>query len=271
MNRLSAAVFLDPSDWPSIVIWMAVVLFSIQIYCDFSGYSDIAIGIARILGFRLPLNFNRPYFASNPSDFWRRWHISLSSWLRDYLYISLGGNRRGRGWLYFNLMATMLLGGLWHGASWNFVLWGLLHGVALIVHRIYSELRSRRGATASAPASRLRRAASVALMQYWVLLTWIAFRLRDPHDMGVVFRKFIFFDFDFSTQDLGLGVMSVFSSLAIALAFLVTHAASARWGGLDERMGRWPLPAAAAAAVGIGIVFTLLWPLKETAFIYFQF
>jgi alginate O-acetyltransferase complex protein AlgI len=253
------------------VIWMAVALFSIQIYCDFPGYSDIAIGIARILGFRLPLNFDRPYFASNPSEFWRRWHISLSSWLRDYLYISLGGNRRGRGWLYFNLMATMLLGGLWHGASWNFVLWGFLHGVALIVHRIYSAIRSRRAAAATALPSWLRKAAAITLMQYWVLLTWIAFRVRDKHDMLVVFRKFLLFDFDFSMQDLGLGGMSVFSNLAIALVFLVTHACSARWGGLDERMGRWPLPAAAAAGAVIGIVFTLLWPLKETAFIYFQF
>jgi len=125
------AIFAQPGDWPSLVIWVATLCFAVQIYCDFSGYSDIAIGIARILGFQLPLNFDHPYFARNPSEFWRKWHISLSSWLRDYFYISVGGNRRGSAATHRNLMSTMLVGGFWHGASWNFVFWGFLHGTML--------------------------------------------------------------------------------------------------------------------------------------------
>lgn len=113
----------------------ATYAFTIQLYCDFSGYTDIARGVSRLLGFELPLNFRLPFFAINPSDFWQRWHITLSSWLRDYLYISLGGNRRGTNWTYFNLMATMMLGGLWHGANDNFVAWGIYHGLVLVLYR----------------------------------------------------------------------------------------------------------------------------------------
>ena len=114
---------------------IGVYAFTIQIYCDFSGYTDIARGTAQAMGFHFPLNFRRPYFSRDPQEFWRRWHISLSSWLRDYLYISLGGNRRGPARTQFNLGATMVLGGLWHGAAWNFVLWGAFQGLMLIVHR----------------------------------------------------------------------------------------------------------------------------------------
>jgi alginate O-acetyltransferase complex protein AlgI len=115
----------------------ATYLFAIQIYCDFSGYTDIAIGSARILGYNLMENFKTPYFSKSITEFWRRWHISLSSWLRDYLYINLGGNRKGKIFTYRNLMITMLLGGLWHGASWNFVIWGFLHGLYLGIERLY--------------------------------------------------------------------------------------------------------------------------------------
>ena len=118
-------VFENPSVFSSITILLGVIAFGIQIYCDFSGYSDMAIGIAKALGYELPLNFNYPYIAKNITDFWRRWHMSLSFWLRDYLYIPLGGNRKGTRRTYINLMLTMLLGGLWHGASWNFVVWGV--------------------------------------------------------------------------------------------------------------------------------------------------
>lgn len=115
---------------------VAVVAFAFQIYCDFSGYTDIARGVAKLMGFEFMLNFNLPYFATNPPDFWRRWHISLSSWLRDYLYIALGGNRDGIYRTYRNLMLTMVLGGLWHGAAWNFVIWGFFHGAILVLHRL---------------------------------------------------------------------------------------------------------------------------------------
>jgi D-alanyl-lipoteichoic acid acyltransferase DltB (MBOAT superfamily) len=136
-------VFDAPTQYSALECYAGVLGYAVQIYCDFSGYTDIAIGAALLLGIRMPLNFNAPYKAPEIIDFWRRWHISLSSWLRDYLYISLGGNRRGRGRTYFNLMTTMLLGGLWHGAGWTFVVWGGLHGWALSVTRMVGESRSR--------------------------------------------------------------------------------------------------------------------------------
>ena len=117
--------------------WSGVIAFGMQIYFDFSGYTDMAIGMAKLLGFHFPVNFRRPYLAGSITDFWRRWHISLSSWLRDYLYISLGGNRKGHWMTYRNLMITMLLGGLWHGASWNFLIWGGYHGGLLAVERVF--------------------------------------------------------------------------------------------------------------------------------------
>ena len=121
---------------------VATFFFAIQIFCDFSGYTDIARGVSKLLGIDLFLNFNLPYFSQNPSEFWHRWHISLSSWLRDYLYIPLGGNRRGRVRTYINLFLTMLLGGLWHGAAWNYVLWGAYQGIMLCIHRLATEGRN---------------------------------------------------------------------------------------------------------------------------------
>ena len=130
------AIYSSPGGVSQFDVAAATVLFAIQIFCDFSGYSDIARGISKLLGIELILNFNLPYFAKNPSEFWRRWHISLSTWLRDYLYISIGGNRRGRARTYLNLAITMVLGGLWHGAAWNYVLWGAYQGAMLCVHRL---------------------------------------------------------------------------------------------------------------------------------------
>jgi alginate O-acetyltransferase complex protein AlgI len=147
-------VFDAPLQYSALECYSAVVGYAVQIYCDFSGYTDIAIGTALLLGVRMPLNFNSPYKAPDIVDFWRRWHISLSTWLRDYLYISLGGNRKGRARAYLNQMLTMLLGGLWHGASWTFVVWGGLHGSALAMTRAYGETRPgwRRPMVAILPA-----------------------------------------------------------------------------------------------------------------------
>lgn len=131
------AVFSAPAQYNAVSLICAVITYSLQIYCDFSGYSDMAIGIAKMLGYELCKNFNVPYISKNPTEFWKRWHISLSSWLRDYIYIPLGGNRKGRIRQYANLCITMLLGGLWHGANWTFIVWGGVHGIALIVHKIF--------------------------------------------------------------------------------------------------------------------------------------
>ena len=130
-------IFDDPALYSGMECLAAVYGYALQIYCDFSGYSDMAIGLALLLGFRFPKNFDAPYHSATITEFWRRWHISLSMWLRDYLYISLGGNRKGRLRTYFNLLVTMVLGGLWHGAAIRFVLWGTLHGVALALHKLW--------------------------------------------------------------------------------------------------------------------------------------
>jgi D-alanyl-lipoteichoic acid acyltransferase DltB (MBOAT superfamily) len=173
------AVFVDPvyadiGRYDNLSVLMATFGFYCQIYFDFAGYSLMAIGITNGLGYWLPDNFNFPYRAASVIDFWRRWHISLSNWLRDYLYISLGGNRGSRLFQYRNLMFTMLLGGLWHGASWNFVLWGGLHGVALCVAHAW---RTWRGTDHSKPAGgAVAMACSWALTQTFVLLCWIPFR-----------------------------------------------------------------------------------------------
>ena len=131
------ACFATPSNFGSGTLLLGVYLFALQIYGDFAGYSDIARGTSRLLGFELCLNFQQPYLSSSISEFWRRWHISLSTWLRDYLYIPLGGNRKGRARTYVNNLATMLLGGLWHGAAWHYVIWGGLHGVYLMAHKMW--------------------------------------------------------------------------------------------------------------------------------------
>ncbi|MCA9931728.1 MAG: MBOAT family protein, partial [Anaerolineales bacterium] len=179
-------VFAYPDYFSSPTAWLAIIAYAIQIYCDFSGYSDMAIGTARMLGFHFERNFFMPYISQNIAEFWRRWHISLSSWLRDYLYISLGGNRRGQRRTYVNLMITMILGGLWHGASWNFVIWGTAHGVALAVHRYWS--RNRKGETKSG----VERWLAVAGTFLFVTLIWVLFRAQDTSTMLTVYSKLFF-------------------------------------------------------------------------------
>lgn len=166
-------VFDQPLLYSGLENLMAVYGYALQIYCDFSGYSDMAIGIALLLGFRFNINFNSPYKALSITDFWHRWHISLSTWLRDYLYISLGGNRKGKIRQYINLILTMFLGGLWHGASWNFVAWGLLHGVALAFHKL---TRSALGRDKHYLSSGARRFGATVLTFHFVCLCWIFFR-----------------------------------------------------------------------------------------------
>lgn len=165
-------VYYAPTAFNSFTVYLAAVAYSFQLYFDFSGYSDMAIGIARILGIHLPDNFNIPYLAFNVTEFWKRWHMSLSSWLRDYLYIPLGGNRKGALRTYFNLIATMLLGGLWHGAAWTYVIWGGLHGIALAFNKIWSLKVSPLNNT-------FTKIVSVVVTFHFVTLCWIFFRAES--------------------------------------------------------------------------------------------
>lgn len=178
------SIFADPAAASPELMLVGALAFSFQIYCDFSGYSDMARGLARMLGFDLMLNFNLPYFSRTPSEFWRRWHISLSSWLRDYLYIPLGGNRKGRVLTYRNLFLTMLLGGLWHGAAWTFIAWGVFHGTILCLYRlgnvdalVFREGRKRIAAIGV-------NVVSWAVMSILTLYGWILFRAESISDAG---------------------------------------------------------------------------------------
>jgi alginate O-acetyltransferase complex protein AlgI len=172
-NRLAVfvdEVYLKPNIYDTRTLWLVVIAYSIQIYCDFSGYTDMAIGAARCLGLDIPKNFNMPYLSKDITEFWRRWHISLSTWLRTYLYIPLGGNRKGKLRQHVNLLIVMLLGGLWHGASWNFIFWGGLHGVALSLHKAYKDfIRFDRETI-------LYKIASLLVTFLFVSLAWIFFR-----------------------------------------------------------------------------------------------
>lgn len=165
-------VFDSPNTYTAFENLMASYGYAIQIYCDFSGYSDMAIGIALLMGFKLSINFRTPYKSASITEFWRRWHISLSTWLRDYLYISLGGNRKGKIRMYVNLFLTMLLGGLWHGASWKFVIWGVLHGLALVIERFFKDY-------IKLPKNKLTWFISVILTFHFVVFCWIFFRAKD--------------------------------------------------------------------------------------------
>jgi alginate O-acetyltransferase complex protein AlgI len=175
MALLSGPVFEYPEKYSSGALWLATLAFALRIYCDFSGYTDMALGTAHLLGYKLALNFNMPYLAANVSEFWRRWHISLSTWLRDYLFIPCGGSRGSNWQICRNLLITMTLGGLWHGISWMFVVWGLLHGVYLVVHRAFKAFCNTRprldGALQTIPGTALRMALTFAC----VCLGWIFF------------------------------------------------------------------------------------------------
>lgn len=257
--------FDSPLAFDAASSWVAVLFYTVQIYCDFSGYSDMAIACAALLGYRLCDNFNAPYFAANITDFWRRWHMSLSSWLRDYLYIPLGGSRGLTKWFHYrNLMLTMLLGGLWHGASWNFVVWGGMHGLALVLHKEWSRLRPARSQLESGHSpSPLGYALSMALTFYWVMVAWIFFRAAGFEDAWTTVRAFVLFQGS-GTSSLPLAGFTAFAALALL------HAASyRRWFSRLWKHANTPMFAAfygAAFAFAVACV-----PRDYRPFIYFQF
>jgi D-alanyl-lipoteichoic acid acyltransferase DltB (MBOAT superfamily) len=176
LAKLVDPVFGAPPPYDGAKVLIALYAFSFQIFCDFAGYSNIARGLGKCLGFEIMINFNLPYCATNPREFWRRWHISLSTWLRDYLYVSLGGNRKGRFRTYRNLTITMLLGGLWHGAAWTFVAWGMYHGVLLAVHRACTPLLEKLPAPKTTFVKNLWFFIRVAAFFHLVCVGWLFFR-----------------------------------------------------------------------------------------------
>lgn len=181
-------IFDAPTLYTGFENLMGVYGYALQIYCDFSGYSDMAIGIALVLGFRFNINFDSPYQSASITEFWRRWHISLSSWLRDYLYIPLGGNRKGRFRTYINLLVTMLLGGLWHGAAWRFVLWGAIHGLALAVHKGWSNYFPSSNQSADA-LPWWRRYTGRLITFHLVCFAWVFFRADSLEIASDIFTQ----------------------------------------------------------------------------------
>jgi alginate O-acetyltransferase complex protein AlgI len=246
--------FSNPTAVSGWQLLIAVYAFAFQIYFDFSGYTDIAIGAARTLGFRFPKNFNHPYTAFSIQDFWRRWHMTLSRWLRDYLYISLGGNRKGRYRTMANLMVTMLLGGLWHGASWNFVVWGGLHGLYLAMERLLGKWFK----------FRLPAVVHWLITFQLVCFAWIFFRADDFETSKLIISKIA----HLATEPLLAGV-EIYQVVLLSL-LLVAHWAGARLR-LRERLCT-AKPLAWGVIAACLLVSVLIWtPSESSPFIYFQF
>ena len=264
-------VFVEGEHLANIgLIWWATLCFGIQIYCDFSAYTDIAIGSACLIGVRLPENFKTPYAATTPQDFWRRWHISLSTWLRDYLYIPLGGSRNGQRRMVFALIITMLLGGLWHGASWNFVLWGLVHGILLIVHRFGSKVSFVKSFFSL--TGRFGVLFSWLITQYLVFFTWLIFRVEDLSILIPSMKTFLGIEGHFDLQEMFDTLPEIkYLSFFLAAGFILLHGFSGKLNG-----GKMWLARRHSLVWGVicGIMLTLafyLRPSETIDFIYFRF
>lgn len=259
-------IFDNPSLYSGLENLFGVYGYALQIYCDFSGYSDMAIGIALLLGFRFPINFNSPYKSDSVTDFWHRWHISLSTWLRDYLYISLGGNRKGKLRTYVNLVLTMLLGGLWHGASWNFVVWGGLHGAALALHK---GLRSLLHRPKQYRSTGWRKVAAVLVTFHFVCLCWIFFR-NSTFDGSISMISQIFTSFHPELAGLlFVGYWKVFALMGIGY---LLHWCPDSWQNACSR-GMVRMPVVVQAFILIALIFLVI-QVKSSdiqPFIYFQF
>lgn len=240
---------------------LGTVLFAFQIYCDFSGYTDIAIGIARMLGYELMENFKLPYFSKRITEFWQRWHISLSTWLRDYLYIPMGGNRQGALNTYRNLMLTMLLGGLWHGASWNFVIWGGLNGGALALERAFY-----RGQTAR-NGGWLTRIFGVAYVFGFICITWVFFRSQTFEQAWTILTRIFSFSGPLNIQD-----RSVLANILIVLPLLLAFEfVLQRRMDVHVRFSRLHLFAQVSITAVVLMIIVLFGVSEGSQFIYFQF
>ncbi len=250
--------FTNPTALPGFLpAWTGAIAFALQIFFDFSGYTDIAIGVALLFGFHFPENFRRPYLSASVTEFWRRWHMTLSGWLRDYIYISLGGNRRGKIRTYARICSgmTMLIGGLWHGASWNFVIWGGYHGIALGVERAIYGREERKG---------IVRIPLAVLTFLIVCVGWVFFRAKTlTASMFVIGQMF-------SSRDLGLFLLSsVQVHLAIATLLI---ALAEEYNGVLTRLAQSPAWARTIAAVFALLAIELFTASDQSIpFVYFQF
>jgi D-alanyl-lipoteichoic acid acyltransferase DltB (MBOAT superfamily) len=278
-----ASVFATTGSVSQSDVALATFLFAIQILCDFSGYSDIARGVSKLFGIELILNFNLPYFSKNPSEFWRRWHISLSSWLRDYLYIPLGGNRFGPARTYCNLFLTMLLGGLWHGAAWNYVLWGGYQGALLCCHRLLTRGRETVptsneaiGGTANREGGAIRLAPAlpqwlsaplrIAVFFVFCCYGWLLFRAHSFQQIEAFTARL----FGFGAAVPSVAAKPTTSALLGIMVLSVLQICDYRAGRL-ESFKRWPIPLQGALYATIIFILIMGTSNAPVQFIYFQF
>ena len=262
-------VFSEPIGLESFSIMIGTIAFGIQLYCDFSGYSDIAIGAAAIFGFKIPLNFNKPFFASSPSDFWTRWHISLSTWVRDYLYYPLVfKNRNSNSIVFISLLISMILMGIWHGASWNFLIWGGIHGLFLASHTI---LRKKFPGASSNKffKSKIGKISSILITQYLVFFTFIVFWMQDFNHMLYAMEKYVLLDF--ALNDTIQLIQNNELPILLLILFGILHFISYKKGNIAERISKLKI------YYWVGVLFTFFISIaifyvgSAREFIYFQF
>jgi len=263
-TNLIDRVFGMPYAYSGFENLMAVYGYGLQIYCDFSGYTDIAIGLGLILGFRLPINFNSPYKADDISDFWKRWHISLSRWLKDYLYIPLGGNRKGKFRTNINLIITMLLGGLWHGASLRFVIWGALHGIGLVINKIWDSIFGSR-----LKKRKIGRAIGVFITFQFVSFCWIFFRASSMDNVGTMLSQILGNFSPGSYLTVLIAYSSTFLLIAVGYAIhFLPEKVKESYRGLFIRI---PLLAQLAVIMVVAILLFQMRTTEVIPFIYFRF
>jgi alginate O-acetyltransferase complex protein AlgI len=264
MAQFADPVFADPSIYNTSALWIGALACALQVYCDFSGYTDMALGMAHLLGYRLAENFNMPFLAPNVAEFWRRWHISLSSWLRDYLFVPLGGSRGGRWRTYCNLVITMMLAGLWHGAGWNYVLFGFLQGIWLCIHRAFRTWCTAKprlaGLLESPPGTAFRVAATFSTL----VCTLVIFRATSL-DLG--FRMLT----RMATANPGSSAPMQPAGLGYTVAVVVLGHALGWRDNWKKLLARLPAPVLGFGYATVLSLALVLAPSASRAFVYFQF
>jgi D-alanyl-lipoteichoic acid acyltransferase DltB (MBOAT superfamily) len=265
-------VFADVDSASGLSLWIACYAFAIQVYADFSAYSDIARGTAKILGFELMVNFRAPYRSLNVSEFWQRWHISLSSWFRDYLFVPLGGYRGGKLLQLRSLFFVMALGGLWHGAAWNFVLWGLFHGVLLVIHNISIPFLKSITSTFNSTCKLLFKIVSWFVTFHLIILSFAMFRAQSVADISTAFTKMLFNPLsDFASSGLSFIPNAGPGEQAFYIV-LILGALLAQFSNFESKfsLSRHNVFRGARGALSLAFIF-LLYPSVKEQFIYFQF
>jgi alginate O-acetyltransferase complex protein AlgI len=270
------SAFSRPDLLTGLDLWLATYTFAFQIYFDFSGYTDIARGSAMLLGYKVPPNFNLPYLATSISDFWRRWHISLSTWLRDYLFIPLGGSRGGKLFTFKNLLLTMVLGGLWHGAALHFVVWGAYQGIMLIIHKELKELTDSIAWVAELKKTKLFYALSVFVTFHLVCIGWVFFRADTFKAAMEIIRKLLFVDVLANVPATAMTIVTttdpvIFMLLPMVIGLLFAGQILSGWLAQRKQPLLVAIPVRAvylAAMIALLLVFS---PDTSPKFIYFQF